>query len=1051
MIRPSSALAFLLGLAIISAVAIAAQPAAMPWWQRGQDGWYYKDDWKGLYLSGARAFSKTIELPAAPRAAYIYVWGNSQTLRINGQVVGSDVDDGTIEDYDIASFLKPGANRIEVDAGAEFICEGAAVLPDSKEITFASDASWGPAEVKTSKERRTGPRGYSGDTHMARIVAVTAEQKAKVLVNSITSVHRRMRDADLYTFWKNRDVRELLDLAAPTSPRRQWQRIEAMLDEARPSIAAASDLILAGQFDRVEAAATPAMDKTFAAQRLLAELNVTARHNSARPLDDAVPRAAGPYLSHNRSDHNRLGWVTSCEPLDNDPAYWEFDLSPAPVESIALAGWWPFALDPENRGIAAGYAKLDFDDAAWTTIFAPTKWGWERWGHTAGNPNVRGANKPYNGYAWYRKSLIIPASWQGQDLLLRLGPRWGNVDWLAVNGQFVNDPAKTGSGADSIVIPARLVRFGQPNTLALRVLNADNIGGIINPGLRVSVAARELQTSRHIVGVGSARQTVYPTAAGPVTQIEYSSSLSPAVMVATSGRILRFGGWTARGFPTPRRCDWRVRGGIASIDLSTVSGPILEPVKLAANWLLLHGAAQGAGAPRPLLIVLETIPTSVDWVADGFGGAALDIKFAQAGARVVLLRPFDAADPIDDERCALWAEAMLACPVGYHEDLSFDGDICRVKLTYDYLEIKDDWQTRPLKLAPLPMLFSYAIENKWPGARMAGRTTDLGCRAQSLFYPGSDCGTYRAVIDSDTVTYAYDRMEPKVHLKGAGTFGEERRIGEQMYAKMRDWGFNCIRLPVALPKPSDYDNKERIAWVDQMIDFSRKNGLRCFINWFTDQSVPPARRQDFIDRWVTLAKHCRELPADDVVYDIINEPAGFAWDDYNSFMKQVTEAIRAVDKTHAISVEFGGGWAQPEDADMAVATDDPNTIYQFHFYGPHTDDVHRLDLWYPRHRPAEERFESYEGWEERMLSPIRFMIRNRCEVFHGEFGISFLGPDEAPRGWLEDVLAIHEKYRMHWNWWQYSGGDINRTGLMAGERENPLIGTLMRYAKIKAP
>lgn len=82
-----------------------------------------------------------------------------------------------------------------------------------------------------------------------------------------------------------------------------------------------------------------------------------------------------------------------------------------------------------------------------------------------------------------------------------------------------------------------------------------------------------------------------------------------------------------------------------------------------------------------------------------------------------------------------------------------------------------------------------------------------------------------------------------------------------------------------------------------------------------------------------------------------------------------------------------------------------------------------------------------------MLSPVRFGIRHRKELMHGEFGISFLGPDEAPRRWLEDVLDIHEKYRMHWNWWNYSGGEIHRTGLMAGDRVNPLVETLSEYAR----
>jgi hypothetical protein len=158
-----------------------------------------------------------------------------------------------------------------------------------------------------------------------------------------------------------------------------------------------------------------------------------------------------------------------------------------------------------------------------------------------------------------------------------------------------------------------------------------------------------------------------------------------------------------------------------------------------------------------------------------------------------------------------------------------------------------------------------------------------------------------------------------------------------------------------------------------------------------------------------------------------------------------------VDSRHWISVEFGGGWAQPEDADLNEPTGDAKTIYQFHQYGPHAGDCHRRDLWYPRYQADEERFRSADEWEERLLPLIRFMIRNRAEMMHGEFGLSFLGPDEAPRQWLQTVLGLHDKYRIHWTWWNYSGGEIHRTGLAAGERVNPLVETLREYARAAPP
>ena len=41
-----------------------ASAAAEEWWERGQDTWCYKDDWKSQFLSNASTFQTTLELPA---------------------------------------------------------------------------------------------------------------------------------------------------------------------------------------------------------------------------------------------------------------------------------------------------------------------------------------------------------------------------------------------------------------------------------------------------------------------------------------------------------------------------------------------------------------------------------------------------------------------------------------------------------------------------------------------------------------------------------------------------------------------------------------------------------------------------------------------------------------------------------------------------------------------------------------------------------------------------------------------------------------------------
>lgn len=1006
--------------------ALLGEPAPH-WWQRGQTSWYYKDDWHGPFLMGGEGCQTTFTLPgnAEIEQAGVHFWSSGHyTLDVNGQRIGEDWDSGTIEDYVLTDVLRPGENTLSAEiGGSEFNAEIHIRLADGREFIIPAEASWSPG-AQPSDERRRGPRGYGGNCHMARPMEITAEQRAKNAVNRINAVRRRLLTHDQYINWRRRDPVEVLSPAEATDFRQDWAAAMEHLANAEPYARQAHELILAGEYDRALQAASAEEVESF-----IASANRFAEAGSI----------SGP-TQPNQSDYNPLGWVASCEPLDNDPAYWEFDIAPAQARSIALAGLWRFRVDANNRGVESGYHsdRIDADD--WQTIYAPSKWGWERHGVTQHNTGF-GANKPYNGFAWYRKTIDIPAEWAGEDLLLGLGPRWGNRDWLAVNGQWVNPPDSDGSGEDTITIPAAMIRPGQANTFALRVRNQDNIGGIINPGLRLSVADDEPTVRRHIVGCGSARQMIVADGDGAIEQIAYSSALTPGVIVATSGTNIRIGSWQARGYDAPAQIRTNLAPASAE---SFATGPVAgAPAEL--EWLHLRPA--DGGDTRPLVIALLSTPSEVEIVDDGFGGLALELTFDEPGPRIGLVRP-DAA-PDGQAPAEYWTQLLRRPPIRYYEQLRYDGDRTDVTLRYEYADFSRGLPSRPV--APLPMLFSYAIEHDWPDAQAPAEAIDLGGRARGGFYPGSDCGTYRVVEGADAVSYSFDRMEPHVHFKGYGTLGEENRLGERMYSNMAAWGANCYRPQLRGSDVPNFDDPDSIARFDQRIRMSRQYGMTCVINYFTGQGLNPQQRREFIELWRNIAEHCKDLPADAVIYNLINEPAHFGWDDYNAFVAEVTHAIREIDQTHWISVEFGGGWAQPEDADMTEPTGDERTIYQFHFYGPHSFESYIQSLWYPRYEWPEERFRSYEGWEERMLSPIRFRIRHHAELMHGEFGITFLGPDESPHRWLRDVLAIHEKYRMGWNWWNYSGSGISRTGLVAGERINPLVPILTRFAQMPRP
>ena len=113
----------------------------------------------------------------------------------------------------------------------------------------------------------------------------------------------------------------------------------------------------------------------------------------------------------------------------------------------------------------------------------------------------------------------------------------------------------------------------------------------------------------------------------------------------------------------------------------------------------------------------------------------------------------------------------------------------------------------------------------------------------------------------------------------------------------------------------------------QNIDDSINDEPRLFMD--------PRNQDRLVALWVKIATRYKDEPAV-AAYDLLNEPlpertgaAGKYKNELEPLYKRITQAIRAVDKKHMITVE-GANWAN----DWSVFSEpfDDNLVYQFHFY-----------------------------------------------------------------------------------------------------------------------
>jgi len=141
---------------------------------------------------------------------------------------------------------------------------------------------------------------------------------------------------------------------------------------------------------------------------------------------------------------------------------------------------WKFATGDDST-----WMRPAFDDSKWVNAHIGELW--ESWGF-----------QNYNGYGWYRKQIVIPSTLKKDavkngGLILKLA-RIDDADYTYFNGTLIG---KTGEFPPNYVgkydidrvytIPANLVLWDKPNTIAVRVYDQSGGGGIYGNDISLMV------------------------------------------------------------------------------------------------------------------------------------------------------------------------------------------------------------------------------------------------------------------------------------------------------------------------------------------------------------------------------------------------------------------------------------------------------------------------------------------------------------------------------------------------------------------------------------
>ena len=279
-------------------------------------------------------------------------------------------------------------------------------------------------------------------------------------------------------------------------------------------------------------------------------------------------------------------------------------------------------------------------------------------------------------------------------------------------------------------------------------------------------------------------------------------------------------------------------------------------------------------------------------------------------------------------------------------------------------------------------------------------------------------------------------------------------------ARIASWGADHIRLPFessALCEETwDYMN-QCISWCKEyglgvLLDLHYLAGMSCDPLLPENPLFLPENQQRFVAVWDEvsrrLAHHGPELR-----YELLNEVTdgtGYGW---NAMYPLGVEAIRAREKERIIYV----GSNRMNDVNHLVELrrlDDPNLVYNFHFYDPHAfthqmapfdQDMRRFNHAYDY--PCFFGEELYNYVKEhpeynarcpgvllshndrddmvRRLRPASEFIRCTGKpLYCGEFGVISVADEHAAAKWITDLVSVLREMNIGYAYWCYKVRDF---------------------------
>ncbi|PXV88312.1 endoglucanase [Lachnotalea glycerini] len=254
------------------------------------------------------------------------------------------------------------------------------------------------------------------------------------------------------------------------------------------------------------------------------------------------------------------------------------------------------------------------------------------------------------------------------------------------------------------------------------------------------------------------------------------------------------------------------------------------------------------------------------------------------------------------------------------------------------------------------------------------------------------------------------------------------------FSKIKQAGFQCVRLPVRFSDYVDKSNSDYLlaedfmTQIDSYINEALNQNLTLILDLhhFTEiMEAPNQNKECLIAIWKQLAKRYKEYP-ETLVFELLNEPQqNLDSDTWNEILSDTVKVIRSIDKTHYLIV--GGANYNSIDAlsSLKLPKDD-RLIATIHYYEPNNVTF--------QGNPYHEGYENIANveWEgtsdevsylqSRLKTAKSWADTNQVSLFLGEFGISNKAPAQTRINWTLAVAKEAEALDISYGYWEFASG-----------------------------